>query len=126
MQAQQITELTGPDTALTLADLDEPTAPLQGGEGVIIDVRAAGVSFPELLQSRGEYQFKAPLPFVPGSEVAGVVRTAPEGSGFAPGDRVAAFTFLGGWAEVAAAQPAMTFPIPGSWSFAQGAALILN
>ena len=126
MQAQQITELTGPDTALAVADLDEPTAPLQGGEGVIIDVRAAGVSFPELLQSRGEYQFKAPLPFVPGSEVAGVVRRAPEGSGFAPGDRVAAFTFLGGWAEVAAAQPAMTFPIPDSWSFAQGAALILN
>ena len=126
MKAQQITELTGPASALSLVEIDEPTAPLQGGEGVIIDVGAAGVSFPELLQTRGLYQFKAPLPFVPGSEVAGVVRSAPAGSGLEPGQRVAAFTFLGGWAEVAAAPPAMTFPIPDSWSFAQGAALVLN
>ena len=45
--------------------------------GVLIDVRAAGVSFPELLQTRGQYQLKPDLPFVPGSEVAGVVREAP-------------------------------------------------
>ena len=67
--------------------------------------RAAGVSFPEVLQTRGEYQVKPPLPFVPGSEVAGVVRSAREGAGFAPGDRVAAFCMLGGFAEVAVAPP---------------------
>ena len=52
---------------------------LTPGSGVIVDVHAAGVSFPEVLQTRGEYQFKPPLPFVPGSEVGGVVRSAPEG-----------------------------------------------
>ena len=41
---------------------------------MLIEVRAAGVSFPELLQTRGQYQLKPDLPFVPGSEVAGVVR----------------------------------------------------
>ncbi len=50
---------------------------LTPGSGVVVDVHAAGVSFPEVLQTRGEYQFKPPLPFVPGSEVAGVVRSAP-------------------------------------------------
>ena len=47
----------------------------------MVDVHAAGVSFPEVLQTRGEYQLKPPLPFVPGSEVAGVVRSAPAGAG---------------------------------------------
>ena len=54
--------------------------PLTPGSGVLVDVHAAGVSFPEVLQTRGEYQIKPPLPFVPGSEVAGTVRSAPEGS----------------------------------------------
>jgi len=48
---------------------------------VVIEVVAAGVSFPDLLLTRGEYQMKPPLPFVPGAEVAGRVRSAPEGSG---------------------------------------------
>ena len=68
MRAIQIVELSGPDS-LQLADVPEPS-----GEGVVIDVHAAGVSFPEVLQSRGQYQVKPDLPFVPGSEVAGVVQ----------------------------------------------------
>src|SRR3954470_5514281 len=105
MRAIQITNLNGPDEALELADVPEPEPShmLTPGEGVIVDVHAAGVSFPEVLQSRGEYQFKPDLPFVPGSEVGGVVRSAPEGASVAPGDRVAAFCFLGGFAEVAVA-----------------------
>src|SRR5918911_596779 len=99
MRAIQITELSGPESALSLVDVDEP----QPDGHVVVDVRAAGVSFPEVLQTRGEYQFKPPLPFVPGSEVGGVVRSAPEGSGLAAGDRVAAFCMLGAFAEVAAA-----------------------
>jgi NADPH2:quinone reductase len=94
--------------------------------GVVIDVKAAGVSFPEVLQSRGEYQFKPPLPFVPGAEVAGVVRSAPDGSGFAEGDRVAAMCMLGGFAEVAVAPPFLTFALPEQLDFAQGAGLVLN
>ncbi len=129
MRAIQITELTGPDTALTLADVPEPerpSHPMTPGSGVVVDVRAAGVSFPELLQTRGAYQVKPPLPFVPGAEVGGVVRAASEDAPVRPGDRVAAFCGLAGWAEQAVAPPFFTFKLPDSWDFAQGAALILN
>src|SRR5580700_4386935 len=103
MKAIQITDLTGPDSALELVDLPEPepTHMLSPGEGVVLDVHCAGVAFPELLQTRGEYQIKPPLPFVPGSEVAGVVRAAPAGAAVEVGDRVAALCALGGFAEVA-------------------------
>jgi NADPH2:quinone reductase len=128
MRALQITELTGPDTALKIVDVDEPEGShfLSPGSGVVVDVHVAGVSFPEVLQTRGEYQMKPPLPFVPGSEVGGVVRSAPEGSGLQPGDRVAAFCMLGGFAETAVAPEFLTFKLPDALDFAQGAALILN
>jgi NADPH:quinone reductase len=128
MRAQQITELSGPASALTLGDVAEPgaTHPMTNAEGVVVDVRAAGVSFPEVLQTRGEYQIKPPLPFVPGSEVAGVVRSAPDGATVKEGDRVAAFCMLGGFAEVAVAPDFLTFTLPDSLDFAQGAGLILN
>ncbi|WCB94623.1 2-haloacrylate reductase [Baekduia alba] len=128
MRALQITELTGPDTALKIVDVPEPAPehPVTPGAGVLVDVHVAGVSFPEVLQTRGEYQIKPPLPFVPGSEVGGVVRAASEGSGFAPGDRVAAFCMLGGFAEVAVAPDFLTFKLPDALDFAQGASLILN
>jgi NADPH2:quinone reductase len=128
MRALQITELTGPDTALKIVDVDEPEAshPMTPGRGVVVDVHAAGVSFPEVLQTRGEYQIKPPLPFVPGSEVGGVVRSAPGDSGLQPGDRVAAFCMLGGFAEVAVAPEFLTFKLPDALDFAQGASLILN
>jgi len=128
MRALQITELTGPKTALKLVELPEPAAdhPMTPGAGVVVDVEAAGVSFPEVLQTRGEYQFKPPLPFVPGSEVAGTVRSASPGTGFEPGQRVAAFCMLGAFAEVAVAPAFMTFALPDVLDVAQGAALILN
>jgi NADPH2:quinone reductase len=128
MKAIQITDLTGPDSALELVDLPEPepTHMLSPGEGVVLDVHCAGVAFPELLQTRGEYQIKPPLPFVPGSEVAGVVRAAPAGAAVEVGDRVAAFCALGGFAEVAVAPPFLTFVLPDELDFAQGAGLILN
>jgi NADPH2:quinone reductase len=128
MRALQITELTGPESALELSDVPEPGAEhfLTNSEGVVVEVRAAGVSFPELLQTRGMYQIKPPLPFVPGSEVAGIVRSAPDGAPVREGDRVAAFCMLGGFAEVAVAPDFMTFALPDSLDFAQGAGLILN
>jgi NADPH2:quinone reductase len=79
-----------------------------------------------VLQTRGQYQFKPPLPFVPGSEVGGIVRSAPEGAGVAAGDRVAAFCMLGGFAEVAVAPEFFAFKLPDELDFAQGAALVLN
>src|SRR3954469_24473240 len=114
MRAVQITELTGPDDALKLVDLPEPEAShmLTPGSGVVIDVHAAGVSFPELLQTRGQYQFKPELPFVPGSGVGGTVRGAPDGAGVAAGDRVAGFCMLGAWAETAVAPEFFVSAIP--------------
>jgi NADPH2:quinone reductase len=128
MRALQITELSGPRSALSIADLPEPEAshPATPGSGVLVDVHAAGVSFPEVLQTRGEYQVKPELPFVPGSEVGGVVRGAPADSGLAEGDRVAAFCMLGGFAEVAVTPTFLTFPLSDELDFAQGAGLILN
>src|SRR4051795_7875412 len=120
MRAIQITNLNGPDEALELVDIAEPEAShmLTPGDGVLVDVHSAGVSFPEVLQTRGEDQFKPELPFVPGSEVGGIRRDT--------GERVAAFCFLGAFAEVAVAPEYMVFPIPDEWSYAQGAALVLN
>jgi NADPH2:quinone reductase len=69
---------------------------------------------------------KPPLPFIPGSEVAGVVRSAPDGATVKPGDRVAAFPMLGGFAEVAVAPEFFTFPLSDGLDWAQGASLILN
>ncbi len=128
MRAVQIAELTGPRTALRVVDVPdpEPTHFLTPGEGVLVEVKAAGVSFPELLQTRGEYQMKPDLPFIPGSEVAGIVRSASAGSGLRPGNRVAAFCMLGGFAELAVAPAGMTFPLSDTLDFGQGAGLILN
>src|SRR5947209_19912075 len=123
MRAVQIVELTGPDTALRTVDLPSPQP---GADQVLIDVHAAGVAFPEVLQTRGMYQLKPPVPFVPGSEVAGVVVSAPETAGVRPGDRVAAMCLLGGFAEQAVAPAYLTFPLPDELDFAQGAGLILN
>ena len=99
---------------------------LTPGNGVVVEVHAAGVSFPEVLQTRGEYQVKPDLPFVPGSEVAGIVRSAPDGAAVKEGDRVAAFCMLGAFAETAVAPDWLTFPLEDELDFAQGAALILN
>ena len=128
MRAIQITAETGPDSALAFVELaePEPSHMLTPGEGVVVDVHVAGVSFPELLQTRGEYQMKPPLPYVPGSEVGGIVRSAPEGASVKPGDRVAAFCALGGWAETTVAPEFFTFPLSPELDFAQGAGLILN
>src|SRR5436190_19586101 len=127
MRALQVTSLDGPE-AVEPADLPEPEADhmFSPGQGVVVEVAAAAVSFPDVLQSRGLYQFKPDPPFVPGTEVAGTVRSAPDGASVAAGDRVAAMTMLGGWAEVAVAPQHMTFPLSESLSFAEGAALVLN
>ncbi|MBW9209572.1 NADPH:quinone oxidoreductase family protein [Mumia sp. zg.B53] len=122
MRAVQITSLEGP-SAVEVVDID---APEPGPEQIVIDVKASGVSFPEVLQTRGLYQLKPPLPFVPGSEVAGEVVSAPSGSGFSTGDRVAAFPMLGGFAERAVSGVDMTFHLPDNVSYEEGAGVPLN
>ena len=128
MRAIQIVDLSGPASALALVELPEPEPShmLTPWSGIVIDVHAAGVSFPEVLQTRGEYQIKPPLPFVPGSEVAGVVRSAPADAQVSEGDRVAAFCGLGGFAETAVAAEFLTFKLAAELDFAHGAGLILN
>ncbi len=122
MRAVQISSLDGP-SAVEVGEVPDPVP----GEGqVLIEVAAAGVSFPEVLLTRGAYQVKPPLPFVPGSEVAGVVRSAPAESGLAAGERVAAFPMFGGYAGLVATDAAFVFPLPDSMSFEQGAALPMN
>lgn len=122
MRAAQIQELTGPD-ALRVSEIDEPKP---SSDQVLIEVAAAGVAFPDLLLSRGLYQLKPPPPFVPGSEVAGTVVSAPDNSGLAPGDRVAALTLLNGFAERAVAPLPAVYRLPDDVSFAEGAALPMN
>jgi NADPH:quinone reductase len=131
VRAVQIVEESGPDSALALVELPEPEpSHMLGWAGsdssVVVEVHAAGVSFPEVLQTRGQYQLKPPLPFVPGSEVAGVVLSAPPGAQVEVGDRVAAFCALGGFAETAVAPEFFVFGLADRLDFAQGAGLILN
>ncbi|MFZ0832491.1 MAG: NADPH:quinone oxidoreductase family protein [Mycobacterium sp.] len=121
MRAAQVTRLDGPD-AIEVSDIPEPT-----GDGVVVDVYAAGVAFPDALLSRGLYQYKLEPPFVPGGEIAGVVRTAPDGSHVQPGDRVAGLTMIsGGMAEVAVLDPQRAFKLPDNVSFESGAGLLFN
>jgi NADPH2:quinone reductase len=127
VRAVQISELSGPDAIRVVdAPAPAPSHMLTPGEGVLIDVAAAGVSFPDVLQTRGLYQLKPDLPFIPGSEVAGKVLQAPADSGLEAGDRVMAFTVLGGMAKQAVAPTYLTFALPDELDFAQGASVILN
>jgi NADPH2:quinone reductase len=122
MRAAQITSLDGPD-AVQVVDLPEPVA--ADGQ-VLLDVTVAGVSFPDVLQSRGEYQMKPPLPYIPGAEVAGVVRVAPAGGAFHVGQAVAAFPVVGGFAQQVAVDPQLVFALPEGVTPEVGAALPMN
>lgn len=122
MRAYQLESYDGPD-ALRLTD-GEPPAP---GEGqLLVDVRAIGINFPDLLLTRGQYQLKPPLPYVPGCEVAGTVLSAPTDSEWAVGDRVSAFIWGGGFAERAVVPAANAARIPHDMSFESAAAMIVN
>ncbi|WP_374970835.1 NADPH:quinone oxidoreductase family protein [Terrabacter sp. BE26] len=122
MRAARIRSLDGP-AAVTVEEVPEPT--LEPGH-VLVDVHEAGVSFPDVLMTRGRYQMRPNLPFVPGAECAGVVREAGEGTAFSRGDRVAAFPVLGAFAETVAVPEAMVFPLPDNVPFEVGAALPMN
>ncbi|HEX7715789.1 MAG TPA: NADPH:quinone oxidoreductase family protein [Marmoricola sp.] len=125
MRAVQVTTLGGPG-AVEVRDVLEPEAVGPWGPQVLVDVHAVGVSFPDLLLSRGEYQLKPDLPFTLGVDFAGVVRSAPEGSGLSAGDRVAACLPHGGAAETVGLGPDSVFRLPDSLSFEQGAAIPMN
>ena len=124
MKALVAQELSGPGGLVytDVPDIGEPAAP----GTVVVDVGAAGVSFPDLLLIKGEYQLKLDPPFVPGTEIAGVVRSAPADSGFAVGQRVTGLSMLGGWAERAALPVASMMPTPDGIDDASSVALLGN
>jgi NADPH2:quinone reductase len=123
MRALLLHEFTGPD-GVVLADVPSPKA--EGDRSALIEVHAAGVSFADMLITRGEYQVRPPLPYIPGLEVAGVLREAPPGSGLTAGQRVAAFMFGGAFAEEVMADPAMVVGIPDNLGYPEAAGLLVN
>jgi len=124
MFAHRIATLTGP-ADVQWTEVPEPAA----DGGVVIDVAAAGVSFADLLQTQGAYQMRVPLPYTPGMDAAGVVRSGGDGAGGAglgPGRRVAVLVPYGCWQEVISVPPERVLPLPDGMSFDAGAAAPLN
>ena len=121
MFAHRIAALTGPGD-VRWTEVPEPAA----DGGVVIDVAAAGVSFADLLQTRGAYQMRVALPYTPGMDAAGVVRSCAPGAGFRPGQRVAVLVPSGCWQEVINVPPERVLPLPDGMSFEAGAAAALN
>jgi NADPH:quinone reductase len=121
MFAHRIAELTGPED-VEWTEVAEPAA----GGGVVIDVAAAGVSFADLLQTRGAYQMRVPLPYTPGMDAAGVVRSCAPGADFRPGQRVAVLVPHGCWQEVISVPPERVLRLPDGMTFEAGAAAPLN
>lgn len=122
MRSLQVAELDGPES-LRLVDAPPPAA---GPGQVLIEVHAAGVSFPDLLLTRGAYQLQPDLPFAPGTEVAGVVYEAAADSPWRPGQRVAAYTPWGGFSELVAVAETAVVELPDEVDFVAGAALMNN
>ena len=112
---------TGPD-AVVWTEAEEPLA----DGGVVIDVVSAGVSYADLLQTTGGYQLKVPVPFSPGMDAAGVVRSAPPDAGVGVGQRVAVLASYGCWQEVISVPAEWVLPLPEDMSFDAGAAAALN
>ena len=120
MRALTVRALSADLSGVALADAPEPVR--RPGQ-LLIRVRAAALNHPDLLMTRGAYQLKPDLPFALGMEVAGEVVEADSDIGFAPGDRVAAGTRLGGFADLVAVDAAAARALPMDLGFADGAAL---
>lgn len=117
MKALLVRALSPDLTGVELAEIERPE-----GE-VLVRVRAASLNYPDLLMTRGEYQFKPDPPFVSGLEMAGEVIKAPEESGFKVGDRVRGGAKTGAFAEFVALPAAALREIPGELDFASAAAM---
>ena len=119
MRVVEVADLSGPD-AVRLGERPEPE-----GSGVLVGVRAIGLSFPDLLRSRGEYQVRLAPPYVLGQELSGEVIDAPEGSGFKVGDRVAGM-MDGAAAERVRIDPSSLIALPDHLTFEQGSGALFN
>jgi NADPH2:quinone reductase len=114
----------GPPDSLVVEEVPSPRA---GPGEAVISVKAASLNFPDVLIIQNKYQFKPPLPFSPGSELAGVVKEVGAGvAGFKPGDKVIAFTTFGAFAEEAKTEASRLLPLPEGMDFVTGAAFLLT
>ena len=114
----------GPVNSLYVEEIEDPRA--EPGM-VIIDVKAAGVSFPDVLIIQGKYQFQPPFPFSPGGEVAGIISDIGDGvADWKVGDRVIAMIGNGGIAEKVSAFAGTLMKLPETMDFKDGAAFPLN
>jgi NADPH:quinone reductase len=114
----------GPPDSLVVEDLPSPRA---GPGEAVISVKAASLNFPDVLIIQNKYQFKPPLPFSPGSELAGVVKEVGPGvQGWRPGDKVIAFTTYGAFAEEVKTDASRLVPLPEKMDFVTGAAFLLT
>ena len=110
-----ICEEYGPPERLVMTELPSPTC---GAGQVKIAVHACGVNFPDTLIIQNKYQFKPPLPFAPGGEVAGeIIEVGPNVRNVAVGDRVIAMVGWGGYADELVAEAATVMPIPAGMSY---------
>jgi len=120
MRAVVVDRWMGPEE-LQVKEVPEPELAPQT---LKLEIRAAGCNFFDILMIRGQYQVKPAFPFIPGAEVAGIVREVGDGvEGFAVGDRVLASAGLGGFAEMAVVPARGAFQMPESMAFEEGAAL---
>ncbi|WP_019121807.1 quinone oxidoreductase family protein [Brevibacillus massiliensis] len=123
MKAIQFREYGTPDV-LQVVDVPVPTA--KPGE-VLVQVKAVGVNFADTMRRRNRYLAKTPLPYIPGSEVAGVIAEVSPGiTDYRVGDRVVALTGSGCYTESVALPVNAIFPIPEQVDFDQAAALLLQ
>jgi NADPH2:quinone reductase len=114
-----VCEQYGPPESLVLKECPDPEP---GAGEVLVDVRAGGINFPDVLSIAGTYQVKTPLPFIPGNEAAGIVSEVGAGvSRFKPGDRVILTPTSGAFAEKCTVSEKLCLPLPESMSFEQGA-----
>jgi NADPH2:quinone reductase len=122
MRSVQVTSLDGPSSVM----VREVPEPEPGPQDVLVQVKALGISWPDLLQTKGQYQIKPEVPFQLGVDFSGVVVSAAAESGFETGDRVACVLPYGGGADLVAVHQESVFPLPDNVSFEQGAALPMN
>lgn len=114
-------ERWGEPETLARVSGEDPTPP---PDGVVIDVAAIGCNFADILIGQGKYQVKPPLPFAPGSEIAGVVRLVGPGvTDLSPGARVMALLSYGGYASTVVADGAQVFELPEAMPFEEAACL---
>ena len=114
----------GPPDSLAIEEVESPRP---GANEVVVSVKAASLNFPDVLIIQNKYQFKPPLPFSPGSELAGVVKEVGPGvERFKAGDRVMAFTTYGAFAEEVKTEATRLIRLPQKMDFVTGAAFLLT